>query len=156
MKRCHRQLLLLLCRYVVLALCTGYHPVGYRGEWIIISVEDADTLHITVPMVPVRVNIVLAVKELVPFDAQAFDAWREHLLDFRGSPGKLGVFEDDVRKATVMLKDKESGEQHQFLAVPLEQEQLVDVRHVLSGDLSWQPQGGLHPFLVSYTARVHT
>jgi hypothetical protein len=144
-----------LCRYVVLALCTGYHPVGYRGEWIIISVEDADTLHITVPMVPVRVNIVLAVKELVPFDLQAVDTWQQRLLHFRGSPGKLGAFEEDVRRATVLLKDRESGEQHQFLAVPLEQEQLVDVWHVLSGALPRQLRGGLHNFLLSVMARVH-
>lgn len=127
------------CRYVVLALCTGYHPVGSRGDWLVVTAHDADVIHVPVLMTPVRVNIILSVKELVPYDDAALNSWRQQQLELYGAQGDPGVLDEEVRKATVVLQDGSSDEStaspsgHRFLAVPVHQDGLVSVKHLLSG-----------------------
>lgn len=121
------------CRYAVLALCTGYHPVGYFGERIIISVGAAEPLKLTVPMIPVRIGVMLTVRELVPFNESVLEEWRKKLVSYHGSHGSLGVLEDDLRQATVLLHDPQSMENHKFLAIPVEQHDLVSLQRAGSG-----------------------
>lgn len=123
----------------MLALCTGYHPVGYFGERIIISVQNANPLSVTVPMIPVRIGVMLTVKELVPFNDHVLQHWRKKLLALHGSHGTLGILEDDLRQATVLLHDPQSLETHKFLAIPVEQHGLVSLQRAGSGVASTDP-----------------
>lgn len=120
------------CRYVLMATCTGYHPFGRMGERVMVSPEDGERVSIVLPLIPVRVGIIVAVKELVPYNEEFFRSWRERVMSHHEDLGELGALEIDLQHAVVMLKDPETGEKHKFLAIPVQQTDVLDIRHATS------------------------
>lgn len=97
-----------------------------------VSPEDGERVSIVLPLIPVRVGIIVAVKELVPYNEEFFRSWRERVMSHHEDLGELGALEVDLQRAVVMLKDPETGEKHKFLAIPVQQTDVLDIRHATS------------------------
>ena len=126
----------LQCRYVVLATCQGYHPIGRDSNWIVVDAANCDTTDVHIPMIPLHVSIIIAVKELVPQDQDNIRRWRRQKYGNLSEdlPGVTQVAED-LNFSRVLVRDTDTGAEHKLLALPIEQDGLVEVQHVLSGVL---------------------
>lgn len=115
----------MLCRFVILALCTGYHPFGDFGERVAVQTVDGVCHSLTVPMIPLRATILMTVRELVPYNSNVVD-------ELCKNPDFLWT-KQDLQNATVLLRDPHSKNSHKFIAVPVCQQQLVAVHDVIAG-----------------------
>ena len=113
------------CRFMILALCTGYHPFGEFGERIDVLTVDGTCHNLRVPMIPLRASIVVTVRELVPYNSDIVD---EFCKQSGNQFTKL-----DIQNASVLLQDQHSRKSHKFVAVPICQQQLLRVHDVISG-----------------------
>ena len=120
-------------RYAVTATRTGYHPVGYFGEHILVTMTGTAPVCLEVPMIPVRVDVVLTIRELLPYDESMLAAGQQRLLARQAPADGLGVFQNDLRNATVLLHHPNAIGPQKFLAVPVQQHGLVRLKRAGSG-----------------------
>ena len=117
-----------------MATCTGFHPFGSMGERVLVSPEDNETTQSELSLIPARVGIIVAVKELVPYDEELFRSWSQGLLRGVGNESTgMGTMRADLDSSIVTLRDPNTQSVHKFLAIPVEQRDLVDVRHAATG-----------------------
>jgi hypothetical protein len=122
------------CRYAVLATANGYQPTESRGCWTVVAVEDCDIVNVHIAMVPNQVGAIITVKELVPYDKHALEAWRAAKMQGAGAVDAAALkVEQDMRASTVVMRNVVSKEQHKLLALPLQQPGLLQLAHVMSG-----------------------
>jgi hypothetical protein len=114
------------CRFVILALCTGYHPFGDFGERITVQTVDGVCHSVTVQMIPLRATVLVTVRELVPYNSKVVD-------DLCDLPD-LQWTKQDLQNATVLLRDPHCCKLHKFIAVPIYEQQILAVHEVISGE----------------------
>lgn len=112
-------------RYMLFGLCTGFHPFGAFGERRTIIVQDAIRKSVALSLVPLRVSVVIAVKELVPFISSNAERAREtataceQLLERAAAP--------------VLLSEAQTCNVHKFSPVAVEQSSLLILHDAASG-----------------------
>lgn len=112
---------------------TGYHPTGHFGEHVLVTMTGSTASHLELAMIPIRVDIVLTIRELLPYDEGMLDAWKQRLLTGQKGASGLGAFAADLRSATVLLHQPNSDGPQKFVAVPVQQHGLVQLQRAGAG-----------------------